>query len=101
MDLAARNVLLAEDSVIKIADFGLTHSFDEGKDYYKQLGVLKLSIRWLAIDSFDNKVNSFKLHCTALFLKHHPSISDIFGKERCLVVRCDHVGSIQLWPAAI
>lgn len=60
MDLAARNVLLAEDSVIKIADFGLTHSFDEGKDYYKQLGVLKLSIRWLAIDSFDNKIFSEK-----------------------------------------
>lgn len=58
MDLAARNVLLGENSLIKIADFGLTHSFDSGKDYYKQLGVLKLSIRWLAIDSFDNKIFS-------------------------------------------
>lgn len=60
MDLAARNVLLAENSVIKIADFGLTHAFDEGKEHYKQLGVLKLSIRWLAIDSFDNKIFSEK-----------------------------------------
>lgn len=45
---------------MKIADFGLTHSYDEGKDYYKQLGVLKLSIRWLAIDSFDTKIFSEK-----------------------------------------
>lgn len=56
MDLAARNVLVDQNSVMKIADFGLTHPFDEGKDGYKQMGVLKLSIRWLAIDSFDNKI---------------------------------------------
>jgi len=60
MDLAARNVLVAEQSCMKIADFGLTHGFDDGKNYYKQLGVLKLSIRWLAIDSFDNKLFSEK-----------------------------------------
>lgn len=45
---------------MKIADFGLTHSFDEGKEFYKQMGVLKLSIRWLAIDSFDTKIFSEK-----------------------------------------
>eukprot|EP00040_Diaphanoeca_grandis_P028350 m.164037 g.164037 ORF g.164037 m.164037 type:complete len:767 (-) comp31319_c1_seq1:340-2640(-) len=60
MDLAARNVLVAERSCMKIADFGLTHGFDAGKEHYKQLGVLKLSIRWLAIDSFDNKLFSEK-----------------------------------------
>jgi serine/threonine protein kinase len=58
MDLAARNVLVAPDGLLKIADFGLTHAFDEGCQYYKQLGVLKLSIRWLAIDSFDHKLFS-------------------------------------------
>ena len=62
--MQARNVLLGENSLIKIADFGLTHSFDAGRDYYKQLGVLKLSIRWLAIDSFDNKVHaSIRIGC--------------------------------------
>ena len=60
MDLAARNVLLHHDNVVKVADFGLTHRFDEGKNYYKQRGVLKLSIRWLAIDSFDYKIFSEK-----------------------------------------
>eukprot|EP00039_Didymoeca_costata_P032399 m.37680 g.37680 ORF g.37680 m.37680 type:complete len:740 (+) comp9339_c0_seq1:250-2469(+) len=60
MDLAARNVLLAEGGRLKVADFGLTHKFDDGLEHYKQLGVLKLSIRWLAIDSFDHKLFSEK-----------------------------------------
>jgi serine/threonine protein kinase len=58
MDLAARNVLVAPNGLVKVADFGLTHAYDEGCLYYKQLGVLKLSIRWLAIDSFDHKLFS-------------------------------------------
>ena len=60
MDMAARNVLLAEGGTLKVADFGLTHPFDAGEEHYKQLGVLKLSIRWLAIDSFDHKLFSEK-----------------------------------------
>ena len=60
MDLAARNILVAPGGGLKVADFGLTHAYDEGEEYYKQLGVLKLSIRWLAIDSFDHKLFSEK-----------------------------------------
>lgn len=60
MDIAARNVLVGDEGVLKVADFGLTHAFDAGEEYYKQLGVLKLSIRWLAIDSFDHKLFSEK-----------------------------------------
>lgn len=58
MDLAARNILVAPGGALKVADFGLTHAYDDGEEYYKQLGVLKLSIRWLAIDSFDHKLFS-------------------------------------------
>ena len=32
MDLAARNVLVGDNSLVKIADFGLTRPFDQGKD---------------------------------------------------------------------
>lgn len=60
MDLAARNCLLDSNNNIKVADFGLTHRFDEGHNYYRQVGVMKLSIRWLAIDSFDHKIFSEK-----------------------------------------
>eukprot|EP00051_Salpingoeca_urceolata_P016387 m.216844 g.216844 ORF g.216844 m.216844 type:complete len:729 (+) comp18661_c3_seq2:315-2501(+) len=60
MDLAARNCLIDGQSNIKVADFGLTHPYDEGKRTYRQYGVLKLSIRWLAIDAFDTKVFSEK-----------------------------------------
>eukprot|EP01147_Barroeca_monosierra_P009143 gene9143-1441_t len=60
MDVAARNCLIHRNSVLKVGDFGLTHRFDEGKTYYKQKGMLKLSVRWLAIDSFDHKVFSEK-----------------------------------------
>lgn len=60
MDLAARNVLLHENNLVKVADFGLTHHFDPGTDSYKQSGVMKLSIRWLALDAFDTKYFSEK-----------------------------------------
>ena len=60
MDLAARNCLLDSNNNVKIADFGLTHKYDSGHKYYRQQGVLKLSIRWLAIDSFDYKIFSEK-----------------------------------------
>lgn len=58
MDIAARNCLLNGNNELKLADFGLTHRFDEGKEFYRQIGVMKLSIRWLAIDSYDSKIFS-------------------------------------------
>eukprot|EP00730_Choanoeca_flexa_P005608 TRINITY_DN11985_c0_g1_i2.p1 TRINITY_DN11985_c0_g1~~TRINITY_DN11985_c0_g1_i2.p1 ORF type:complete len:710 (+),score=227.01 TRINITY_DN11985_c0_g1_i2:92-2221(+) len=60
MDLAARNCLLGPNSVLKIADFGLTRPHDAGKNYHKQQGVMKLSIRWLAMDAFKYKIFSEK-----------------------------------------
>ena len=39
MDMAARNCLVGTGNVIKVADFGLTHHYDEGKTTYKQVGV--------------------------------------------------------------
>jgi tRNA A-37 threonylcarbamoyl transferase component Bud32 len=60
MDLAARNCLLSSNSHVKIADFGLTRPFDDSKNYHKQRGIMKLSIRWLALDAFQYKIFSEK-----------------------------------------
>lgn len=51
MDLAARNCLLGQGMVVKVADFGLTcpNQRDDGKDYIRVLQKnIKLAIKWLA-----------------------------------------------------
>ena len=58
MDIALRNCLLDSSNVLKLADFGLARKYDEGQNTYRQHGVMKLSIRWLAIDSYEGKLFS-------------------------------------------
>ena len=58
MDIACRNCLLDGNNVVKVADFGLAHAYDAGQPHYRQVGVMKLSIRWLAIDSYESKLFS-------------------------------------------
>ena len=50
-DIAARNCLLGEGNVVKVADFGLTQKFDEGKEYHTMRDKLKLPIKWLALEA--------------------------------------------------
>eukprot|EP00049_Salpingoeca_infusionum_P027774 m.34228 g.34228 ORF g.34228 m.34228 type:complete len:1156 (-) comp9750_c0_seq1:1510-4977(-) len=60
MDLAARNCLLGANNLVKIADFGLTRPCKEGKDYFRLTVTLKLPIKWMAIESMDEKLFSSK-----------------------------------------
>ena len=48
--------------VIKVADFGLSESIDSNKDYFRQNqeDVIKLPIKWLAIESINDGVFSEK-----------------------------------------
>ncbi|KAL5278984.1 KDR family protein [Megaselia abdita] len=56
-DLAARNILLCEDNVVKICDFGLARSMCKGDNYKKQ-GEARLPIKWLALESLESQVFS-------------------------------------------
>lgn len=54
-DLAARNVLLCQDNVVKICDFGLARSLYKNEDYTKT-GESLLPFKWLALESIQNNV---------------------------------------------
>jgi len=60
MDLAARNILLHENVLAKIADFGLTRMIPEGKKYYRLMHTLKLPVKWMALESIVDKIFSPK-----------------------------------------
>lgn len=52
-DLAARNILLAEDNIVKICDFGLARSMYKN-DNYKKKGEAPLPFKWLALESISD-----------------------------------------------
>nr|XP_033203848.1 vascular endothelial growth factor receptor 1 isoform X1 [Bombus vancouverensis nearcticus] len=56
-DLAARNILLAENNVVKICDFGLAKTMYKDNNYKKKGGGL-LPIKWMAIESIRDRVFS-------------------------------------------
>lgn len=58
-DLAARNVLLAEDNIVKICDFGLARSIYKNDEYQKQENVILIflcHVKFLML-----KLNSLQL----------------------------------------
>ncbi|KAF5277866.1 hypothetical protein FQA39_LY06018 [Lamprigera yunnana] len=56
-DLAARNILLAENSIVKICDFGLAKSMYKS-DNYKKKGDGPLPVKWMAVESIRDRVFS-------------------------------------------
>ncbi|XP_014208940.1 vascular endothelial growth factor receptor 1-like [Copidosoma floridanum] len=58
-DLAARNILLAKNNVVKICDFGLSKSIHRDGIYKKQSNE-KLPLKWTAIESIRDRVYSTK-----------------------------------------
>ncbi|XP_029159072.1 vascular endothelial growth factor receptor kdr-like isoform X2 [Nylanderia fulva] len=56
-DLAARNILLCENNVVKICDFGLAKTMYKD-DNYKKKGDSPLPIKWMAIESIRDRIFS-------------------------------------------
>lgn len=56
-DLAARNVLLADNNIVKIADFGLAREVYRSGNYKKK-GEGPLPVKWMAIESIVDRVFS-------------------------------------------
>ncbi|KPJ01940.1 Vascular endothelial growth factor receptor 1 [Papilio xuthus] len=56
-DLAARNVLLAEDNIVKICDFGLARSIYKNDEYQKKENS-PLPVKWLAIECMTDRIFS-------------------------------------------
>lgn len=55
-DLAARNILLADDNIVKICDFGLSKSMYNDK--YHKKGCGPLPVKWMAVESIRDRVFS-------------------------------------------
>ncbi|KAJ6629276.1 Vascular endothelial growth factor receptor 1 [Pseudolycoriella hygida] len=56
-DLAARNILLCNDNVVKICDFGLARSLYKCNNYKKEGGT-PLPLKWLALESISDQTFS-------------------------------------------
>lgn len=54
-DLAARNILLSENNVVKVADFGLSRCLYKDENYTKKSKSL-LPLKWMAIESLTDQV---------------------------------------------
>jgi serine/threonine protein kinase len=52
MDLASRNITLHADCVVKVGNFSMAMRFDPGTTHYVLKDRLKLSLRWLAVETF-------------------------------------------------
>lgn len=99
-DLAARNVLVSEDNVAKVSDFGLTKEASSTQD------TGKLPVKWTAPEALREKVSkgpgvnpSPELsRINADFLIH---MAEIFHQVRCVEFWNPSLGNLFLWASAL
>lgn len=93
-DLAARNVLVSEDDVAKVADFGLAKESELG-----DIDSSKLPIKWTAPEVLKHKVSTGKsdgrgMECECL-------CSCVTANANSLELWHHHVGNLLLWPIPV
>ncbi|CDI96880.1 protein tyrosine kinase [Echinococcus multilocularis] len=57
-DVAARNVLVANDTCVKLADFGMARQLIQGEDFYVAEQGGKVPIKWMAPESLKSRIFS-------------------------------------------
>ncbi|KAM7542160.1 hypothetical protein Aperf_G00000000180 [Anoplocephala perfoliata] len=57
-DVAARNVLVANESCVKLADFGMARQLAQGEDFYIAEQGRKVPIKWMAPESLKSRIFS-------------------------------------------
>ncbi|PFX11772.1 Tyrosine-protein kinase transmembrane receptor ROR2 [Stylophora pistillata] len=90
-DLAARNVLLDEENVAMVSDFGLSRDVYESGEYESTTGGM-LPVRWMALESLEDYTYNTKTDvydimksCWSLDPTKRPSFSELLeslGEER-------------------
>lgn len=93
-DLAARNVLVSEDNIAKVSDFGLTKEASSIQD------TAKLPVKWTSPEALREKVQCPPSVCPfrSLLLQLSQCLSD----GGCCVSEVLHqVGRLELWDPAL
>ncbi|KAL5105504.1 Focal adhesion kinase 1 [Taenia crassiceps] len=57
-DVAARNVLVANDTCVKLADFGMARQLAQGEEFYMAEQGGKVPIKWMAPESLRSRIFS-------------------------------------------
>lgn len=102
-DLAARNVLVSEDNIAKVSDFGLTKEASSIQD------TAKLPVKWTSPEALREKVACPPPCCQLLVQKPKPlqvsdvgsSLSEVFHQVGRLELWNPAVGDLLFWPCAL
>lgn len=109
-DLAARNVLVSEENIAKVSDFGLTKEASSTQD------TAKLPVKWTSPEALREKVNCCFRNVCMLSSVFYPlqigenkvdfclfllTLIEIFHQIRCLELWYFALGDILFWSSAL
>lgn len=103
-DLAARNVLVSEDNVAKVSDFGLTKEVSSTQD------TAKLPVKWTAPEALREKVRAAAVSRVQSYCYHiglfnlcsaYLQFPEIFHQIRCLELWNFALGDSLFWPSPL